>query len=172
MGKFLSGNQLWRSPESWARAFQNTPSDVFSFGVVAIFVMLNKMLFFLDCDQSDVDAWWHILRRQISFFADEEGIQGLLRHIGEDDPFHAKLISVAQSLLDEGLQPFALWLDLDIEFRDLIAKMTNFNPAERITAREALQHPWFAKTLPKDESPWTTHVRAIDSSKRPGPESL
>lgn len=30
----LCGNQLWRSPESWARAPQNQASDVFSFGIV------------------------------------------------------------------------------------------------------------------------------------------
>lgn len=30
----LCGNQLWRSPESWARSLQNQASDVFSFGIV------------------------------------------------------------------------------------------------------------------------------------------
>lgn len=30
----LCGNQLWRSPESWARSRQNHASDVFSFGIV------------------------------------------------------------------------------------------------------------------------------------------
>jgi serine/threonine protein kinase len=30
----MCGNQLWRSPESWARAAQGTPSDIFSFGIV------------------------------------------------------------------------------------------------------------------------------------------
>lgn len=30
----LCGNQMWRSPESWARSAQGTPSDIFSFGIV------------------------------------------------------------------------------------------------------------------------------------------
>jgi len=30
----LCGNQMWRSPESWARSGQNQASDVFSFGIV------------------------------------------------------------------------------------------------------------------------------------------
>jgi hypothetical protein len=34
LGKRLSGNQVWRSPEAWARAAQHTPSDIFSFGIV------------------------------------------------------------------------------------------------------------------------------------------
>jgi serine/threonine protein kinase len=29
------------------------------------------------------------------------------------------------------------------EFRDLIVKMTNLDPTMRITARQALEHPWF-----------------------------
>lgn len=34
LGKRLSGNQFWRSPEAWARAAQHTPADIFSFGIV------------------------------------------------------------------------------------------------------------------------------------------
>ncbi len=34
LGKRLSGNQFWRSPEAWVRAVQNTPADIFSFGLV------------------------------------------------------------------------------------------------------------------------------------------
>jgi hypothetical protein len=37
-GKYLReglyGNQMWRSPKSWARSAQGTPSDIFSFGLV------------------------------------------------------------------------------------------------------------------------------------------
>jgi serine/threonine protein kinase len=29
------------------------------------------------------------------------------------------------------------------EFMDLVSKMTHLNPREHITAREALEHPWF-----------------------------
>ncbi|KAH7370624.1 kinase-like domain-containing protein [Rhexocercosporidium sp. MPI-PUGE-AT-0058] len=40
----MCGSHLWRSPESWARAAQGTPSDIFSFGIVSIYVMLNDMV--------------------------------------------------------------------------------------------------------------------------------
>lgn len=30
----LCGNQMWRSPESWARSAQNQATDLFSFGIV------------------------------------------------------------------------------------------------------------------------------------------
>lgn len=141
----LSGNQLWRSPESWARTQQNTPSDVFSFGIVAIYMMLKTMVFWTsDATTSPTgneEAWRHILGRHISYFADEDGFQGLLKHIGEDNPFYERLVILAVEVKPR--EPFALWEYVDAEFRDLIVKMTSLDPARRITARQALQHPWF-----------------------------
>jgi serine/threonine protein kinase len=40
-------------------------------------------------------------------------------------------------------EPFALWKDVEPEFKDLVGKMTNIDPKRRITAHEALSHPWF-----------------------------
>lgn len=34
------GNHFWRSPESWAKAVQDIPSDIFSFGLVVSFAPL------------------------------------------------------------------------------------------------------------------------------------
>jgi serine/threonine protein kinase len=143
----LCGNQLWRSPESWARARQNTPSDIFSFGVVAIYVMLNDMIFYAgDKELARDDAWWHVLRRHISFFADEEGFGGLLEHIGNDNPFFERLIALTGDFDDKNPRsPFIFWHYVDDKFRDLVAKMTNLNPVNRITAKEALEHPWFSE---------------------------
>ncbi|EPE02256.1 serine threonine protein kinase [Ophiostoma piceae UAMH 11346] len=142
----LCGNQLWRSPESWARARQNTPSDVFSFGVVIVYVMLNDMVFRVDEDglAGHEDAWWHILRRHISFFGDEDGLRGLLQHISEENVFFERLITLAGDFdVERPRKPFALWHYVDADLRDLVVKMTNLCPAKRITAREALRHPWF-----------------------------
>ncbi|OIW29042.1 kinase-like protein [Coniochaeta ligniaria NRRL 30616] len=141
----LCGNQLWRSPESWARALQNTPSDVFSFGVVVVYVMLNDMIFRVrDEELAADDAWRHILRRHISYFGDEDGFRGLLRHIGEENEFFDRLIALAGDFdADRPRKPFAMWHYVDAELRDLAVKMTNLDPARRITAREALEHAWF-----------------------------
>ncbi|WQF84707.1 Putative protein kinase [Colletotrichum destructivum] len=143
----LRGNQLWRSPESWVRARQSTPSDIYSFGVVIIYVMLNEMVFRArDEELAAKDAWRHVLRRHISYFADDGGIKGLLSHIGEDNPFFDRLIDLAAEFgASRPRSPFALWQYVDEELRDLIGKMTNFDPARRITAHEALEHPWFSK---------------------------
>lgn len=34
------------------------------------------------------DSWLHILKRHVSYFADDEGLTGLLEHIGEDNISH------------------------------------------------------------------------------------
>ncbi|KAF1840087.1 kinase-like protein [Cucurbitaria berberidis CBS 394.84] len=141
----LCGNQLWRSPESWARARQNTPSDMFSFGLVAIYVMLNDMVLRIsDEELGGDDAWWHILRRHISYFGNEDDLKGLLQHIGEENPFFERLIALAGDFdAERPRKPFTMWHYVDMEFRDLITKMTNLDPARRIIAPEALEHPWF-----------------------------
>jgi hypothetical protein len=40
LGKRLSGNPFWRSPEAWARGAQHTPADIFSFGIVVSSITL------------------------------------------------------------------------------------------------------------------------------------
>ncbi|KAH6847197.1 kinase-like domain-containing protein [Chaetomium sp. MPI-CAGE-AT-0009] len=139
----ISGNQLWRSPEAWTRAKQNTPSDIYSFAIVAIYVMLGDMVFWADeaASSGGGEAWRPIFYRHISYFADEDGFQGLLKHIGEKNEYFERLIAVAGEVKPR--KPFSLWENVDTDFRDLIVKMTNLDPAKRITAREALEHPWF-----------------------------
>ena len=142
------GNKLWRSPESWTGATQEHSSDVFSFGIVAIYVMVNRMVFYSGLTDEQVngdDAWWHILRRHISLFGtDTESLQGLVRHVGEDSLWFDRFADLASSFSDkEPRTPFAGWMYLDESFRDLVGKMTNLDPARRITAQEALAHPWF-----------------------------
>jgi serine/threonine protein kinase len=127
---------------------------------VAIYVMLKTMGFWTGDDHatlsSDEEAWRHILRRHISYFADEDGFQGLLEHIGEENPFIERLVALAAELKPR--EPFGLWEYVDARFRDLIVKMTNLDPARRISAREVLEHPWFAGQsgclVPPDESKW------------------
>lgn len=152
------GNKLWRSPESWTGSTQAHPSDVFSFGVVAIYVMLNRMVFYsgLTDEQRNGDgAWWHILRRHIAVFGtDTESLRGLARHVcggdGDGDgprPWLERFADLAESFGgQEPRRPFAGWMLVDESFRDLVGKMTNLDPARRITARGALAHPWFTQT--------------------------
>lgn len=124
----------FRSPESWARARQNTPSDVFSFGAVVIYVMLNDMIFHVSDERlGEDDAWRHILRRHtlrrhISYFGDEDGFKGLLQHIGEENMFFGRLIALAGDFdAERPRKPFAMWHYVDAELRDLAMRMANLD---------------------------------------------
>ncbi|KAK4204497.1 kinase-like domain-containing protein [Triangularia verruculosa] len=142
----LYGNQLWRSPESWLRAEQNTPSDIFSFAITAIYVMLNEMVFLVPEEErvEGHEAWKPILMRHVSYFGDNDGFQGFLEHIGEKNADFDAFIDIALQVKPR--RPFAGRHYLDSQFRDLITKMTSLDPNKRITAREALKHAWFEGT--------------------------
>jgi serine/threonine protein kinase len=109
--------------------------------------MVNEMVFRVGDDElSSADSWRHILRRHISYFADEDGFNGFLHHIGEENPFYGRLIDLANSFgPGSPRQPFERWGYVEPDLRDLVSKMTNLDPTKRITAREALEHHWFSK---------------------------
>lgn len=106
---------------SWFRWFR--VADAFQM----IYVMVNEMVFRVKDDElNSADSWRHILRRHISYFTDEDGLNGFLEHIAEENPFYERLIDLANTFGPENpRQPFERW---------------------RITAMEALQYRWFSKT--------------------------
>ncbi|KAM5475982.1 hypothetical protein MauCBS54593_000665 [Microsporum audouinii] len=141
----MCGNAIWRSPESWCRARQNISSDIFSFGIVMIYVMADEMVFHVGKDKLEAeDSWRHVLRRHVSYFADEDGLNGFLKHTGKENPFYERFVALASSFgPGKGRQPFQTWNYIDPDLRDLVGKMTSLDPVRRITAGEALEHRWF-----------------------------
>ena len=112
-----------------------------------IYVMHNEMVFGVSDDQLKADdSWRYILRRHISYFTDEDGLNGFLQHIGRENPFFERIVALSQDFPSGGpRQPFSLWEYVEPELRDLVGKMTNMDPRRRITAQEALVHPWFSQ---------------------------
>lgn len=111
--------------------------------------MINEMVLRVSDDQlKAADSWRYILRRHLSYFADEDGLNGFLEHIGEENPFYERLVALASSFTPENLrQPFESWDYVEPDLRDLVGKMTNLDPTRRITARQALEHRWFSQTV-------------------------
>ncbi|KAL4921348.1 hypothetical protein BDW62DRAFT_174488 [Aspergillus aurantiobrunneus] len=123
---------------------------MFAFGIDCIHAVLGRVISGLDGDFRFHQAQGALpalirLQRQVSYFGDQEGINGLLKHIG-DDEFSCRMLGM---LWDDRLQesipyrPLAEWQDVvDPAFRDLILKPMNLDPAKRPTARQTLGHPW------------------------------
>ncbi|KAL3475555.1 kinase-like domain-containing protein [Aspergillus californicus] len=153
-GKWLRGafcgNAIWRSPESWCRGPQNQTSDVFSFGIVMIYVMTSEMVFRVPNEQLDAeDSWRYILRRHLSYFADVDSVHGFLDHIKPDNPFAQRIVDLVGTFKagsDTARQPFKThWVFVEPELRDLVGQMTVLDPKKRITSRQALQYSWFSQ---------------------------
>ncbi|RAK83910.1 kinase-like protein [Aspergillus costaricaensis CBS 115574] len=141
----LCGNAIWRSAESWARSRQNQASDVFSFALVIVYVMADEMVLRVPDEQLNAaDAWRYILRLHLSYFADVDGMERFLEHIGKQNPFFDRILELINTFGPENpRQPVECWGFLEPGLRDLVARMTYLDPRGRITAREALGHPWF-----------------------------
>ncbi|KAI1777265.1 kinase-like domain-containing protein [Hypoxylon cercidicola] len=140
-----AGNWMWRSPEAHASGSVNKPSDMFSFGVMCIYAVHKKILFAVGEDElaEGEEVLAHVLERQISYFADEEGLAGLLKHLG-DSPW-VQIFGVIRDGFgkENPRKPVSMWKDVDVDLKHLVGGLTNFDPAKRLTARQTLEHQWF-----------------------------
>lgn len=109
------------------------------------YAVLKRVVFAIDEDkiQRGEDVSTEFLERQISYFADEDGLNALLKH--PDDSLWCQILKNLRDSFNEGnpLQPFSLWADVDTDFKHRIGGLTNFDPAKRLTAHEASARTWF-----------------------------
>jgi serine/threonine protein kinase len=88
-----------------------------------------------------------ILRLHVSHFGDADGgadFAGFIEYHGEESQFAHLVVGLLETFNEQSPRwPFHDWPDVDPQFKDLISKMVCLDPSRRITAREALQHPWF-----------------------------
>jgi hypothetical protein len=110
-----------------------------------IYAVTKQVIFAVEEEDLDEDEepLAVILERQISYFADEEGLNGLLKHLGE-----SPWCQVLEVLRDEFNKTnprklVSLWKGIDEDFRDLVTGLTKFDPIKRLMAKEALEHKWF-----------------------------
>ncbi|KAB8207509.1 kinase-like domain-containing protein [Aspergillus parasiticus] len=148
----LVGNDNWRSPEANFKGEVNKPTDMFSFAIVCIYAILGRVIFDPDDDVRKHDAQGVLpalirLQRQVSYFVDQEGLSGLMKHIG-DDGISCQVLQMLWGERQENHIPYRLfseWQDVsDPVFKDFILGLTSLDPHKRVTARQALDHPWLA----------------------------
>lgn len=113
--------------------------------------MLGRIIFGRDEDfeyheSQGIEPGLIRLQRQTSFLGDEAGYQGLRRHFEDNE----QLCQLLDALWEDRTAPhipykhFSTWPEVEDEnFKDIVLQLTSLDPQRRITAREALQHPWF-----------------------------
>ncbi|KAH7381557.1 kinase-like domain-containing protein [Pyrenochaeta sp. MPI-SDFR-AT-0127] len=140
-----AGNWMWRSPEAHARGPVDKPSDIFSFAIVCIYAVHKRVIFAVGEEELEegVEPLAVVIERQISYFADEDGLSGFIKQLGNNPWVPVFEVTRDGFNKDNPRRPFSLWTGVDEGFKHLISDMTNFDPEKRITAREALAHKWF-----------------------------
>lgn len=114
--------------------------------------MLGRVIFGPDDDFHKHEAQGALpalirLQRQVSYFGDQEGVDGLLKHIADDDTSCQVLRMLWGDRAEEHIpyRPFSQWPDIgDAVFKDFIQGLTNLDPKKRLSARQALEHPWLS----------------------------
>lgn len=86
------------------------------------------------------------LQRHVAYFGNQRGVDGLLSMIEDEE-----LCILLKELWEDrntpplAYAPFKEWREVKDEvFKDLIGGMMHLDPMGRLTAREALEHQWFA----------------------------
>lgn len=114
--------------------------------------MLGRVIFGPDDDFQKHQAQGALpalirLQRQVSYFGDQEGLNGLMKHVSDEEVNCQVLGMLWGERIEDYIpyKPFSDWPGVDdAAFKDLILGMTNLDPTKRVTARQALEHPWFA----------------------------
>lgn len=87
-----------------------------------------------------------VFELQVSYFGNYDACLGLMDHIRTDE--FAEYLShvMGDFTKDNPRTPIAYWqmLDHDPDFKDLMVQIMSIDPKRRLTAKEALAHPWFA----------------------------
>jgi hypothetical protein len=86
------------------------------------------------------------LQRLVSYFVDQEGFEGLMRHLGDDETSRTVLTMLWEDRHEVYIlyRSFADWPEMeDGVFKDLVVRFMNLDLERRITAQETLERLWF-----------------------------
>ncbi|KAL1590755.1 hypothetical protein WHR41_00954 [Cladosporium halotolerans] len=151
----LAGNANWRSPEAHFKGDLSKPADIFSFGLVCLFAMTGKIVCGPDADFDKHVARGALpamirLQRLVSYFGDREGLEGLVRHVGDEEVN----LQVLELLWEDreaeyhSYRRFETWEEVrDEGLREVVLGMLKLDPGRRWTAEQVVGHPWFGGSI-------------------------
>jgi serine/threonine protein kinase len=87
------------------------------------------------------------LQRQVSYFGYPDGLEGLMRHVGDEEINKQILSALWEERAEEHIpyKQFDEWPEAaDDAFRELIKGSMSLDPRKRLTAAQILKLPWFS----------------------------
>lgn len=98
--------------------------------------------------EDETDKLPIVIERQISYFANKDGLHEVLHYIRQKSDWVQVFELVTAGFdKDKPREPVRHWRGMELEqkdvFKDLIVGLTNFDPGKRLTAQQALDHKWF-----------------------------
>jgi serine/threonine protein kinase len=85
------------------------------------------------------------LQRLVSYFGDPDGLEGLMRRVGDEEINKQVLSAPWEERAEEHIpyKPFDEWPEAaDDAFRELIRGSMSLDPRKRLTAGQTLRLPW------------------------------
>ena len=85
------------------------------------------------------------LQRAVSYFGTSESIEGLIRHLDENE-LNSQILKMLWEDREANYLPyqhFTTW-DVHDDFKDLVLRLMDLDPKKRLTALQALEHRWFS----------------------------
>ncbi|KAI0833084.1 hypothetical protein F5Y06DRAFT_280800 [Hypoxylon sp. FL0890] len=140
------GNVMWRSPEGQLGKGVGKPSEVFSFGLLCLYVITGAQCFHPDFEKLEIEPEPVILFKLLSVFGPLP--DALVKHVNDEEA-GALLKGLWQAIAeDESNEPFEQWSEemfpnLDNEAKRLILRMTNLDPAKRALMSDIIMDPYW-----------------------------
>ncbi|OCL11112.1 putative serine/threonine protein kinase [Glonium stellatum] len=128
------GNVMWRSPEGQLGKGVGKPSEVFSFGLLCLYVITGVQCFHPNFDELETEPEPVILFKLLSAFGPLP--DALVKHVNDEEA-ESLLRGLWQAIAeDESNETFEQWSEetfpnLNDEAKSLILRMTHLDPAKR-----------------------------------------
>ncbi|PQE03632.1 serine threonine kinase protein [Rutstroemia sp. NJR-2017a BBW] len=145
------GNVMWQSPEGLLGRGMGKHSEVFSFGLLCLFVLTGVESYHPDFKNLTIEPEQVILHKLLSNF--EPLPDALVKHV--DDEKGCELLKDLWTLIEEddekraeGYEPFEQWTEIDYpnlndNAKRLILRMTNLDLGKRAEMADIMTDPYW-----------------------------
>lgn len=144
------GNVMWQSPEGQLGRGIGKHSEVFSFGLLCLFVLTGVESYHPDFESLPIEPERVILHKLLSNFGPLP--DALVKHV--DDEKGGELLKDLWKMIEEdeeraeGYEPFEQWTEIDYpnlneDAKRLILRMTNLDPGKRAEMADIMTDPYW-----------------------------